>query len=130
MNPLVGLAVVAGLAFVAAGGASPKDPDFARVTSKEMAQELAARGELVRVFLFPTELGGPDVPENVIYISPQAVKGRDSIIDTLDRMVGDGLIERMNVRPEYTGRSIVPNRITFHATGKKNGGYEATLFVW
>lgn len=130
MNPLVGLGIVAAALVALGGGLSSDAPDFSRVTSKAIAQDMAARGRLVRVALFPTELGGPDVPENEVYLPPAVISSREMIVGTLIRFHGEGLITDLYVTPEYKGDSFVPARMVFRATGKKGGGFEATLDVW
>lgn len=130
MNPLLGLALVAAL-FVALGGTIRSDaPDFSRVTSQAIARDMAARGELVPVLLFPAELGGADTPENTVYIPPAVVSSRDMITETLIRFSGDGLITKLTVKPEYRGDSVVPARIVYDATGKGKGGFGGVVEVW
>jgi hypothetical protein len=38
------------------------------VTSREAAEQLAAKGELFKILLFPEEFGGEDVVANVAYV--------------------------------------------------------------
>jgi len=130
MHPLLGFLIAGAALFALGNSASPDRPDFSQVTSKAIAKEMAARGRLVRVALFPTELGGPDVPENEIYLPPAVISSRAMIIGTLDRFAGDGLITDLKVTPDYKGASLVPSRIFFRATGKKKGGFTAELEVW
>ncbi len=106
-------------------------PDFSQVKSRAAAQALADKGELVRILVFPAELGGQDVPENVVYITPEAAQARELIVGTLRRFADDGLIDNLTVKPQYKGDSVVPSRLVMNATSsKKAGGFNPTIEVW
>ena len=106
-------------------------PDFSAVTSLAAAEALARQGKLVRVLLFPAEFGGEDIRENAVYITPEAAAARDLILGTLHRFIKEGLIDKMDVTPDYKGDSFVPSRIVMHAThSKKKGSFEPTIEVW
>lgn len=106
-------------------------PDFSAVTSLAAAKALAAKGRLVEVLLFPAELGGQDLPENRVYITPEAAAAQRLMIGTLQRFVREGLINKMTVEPEYKGDSYIPSRIVMHAThSKKKGGFSPTIEIW
>jgi hypothetical protein len=106
-------------------------PDFSQVKSVAVARALADEGKLVKVLAFPSELGGPDVPENIVYITPEAAYAREMIIGTLRRFADKGLIDKLDVRPEYKGDSVVPSRIVINATSSKKGGaFVPTIEVW
>lgn len=105
--------------------------DFSSVESLAGAGALAARGDLVRVLLFPAEFGGADIAQNVVYITPQAAAQRQLLVGTLRRMVEAGRLDRMNVVPVYKGRSFVPAAITFKAWhSSKDGRFEQTIEIW
>jgi hypothetical protein len=106
-------------------------PDFSAVTSIAAAKALAARGKLVRIYLFPTELGGPDVDENITYVPPEAAAALSLVTGTLQRYVKQGLVDKMDVTPDYKGKSIVPSRIVMNAThSKKPGAFHPTVEIW
>ncbi|MDF0486811.1 hypothetical protein PX554_01610 [Sphingomonas sp. H39-1-10] len=106
-------------------------PDFSAVTSRAAAEALARQGKLVRILLFPAEFGGEDVPENAVYITPEAAAARELILGTLQRFAKEGLIDKLDVTPDYKGDSFVPSRIVMHAThSKKKGSFEPTIEVW
>jgi len=105
-------------------------PDFSDVTSVAMARDRADKGELVKVLAFPAEVGGQDVPENSVYLPPAVVVARDRIVGTIVRFAQDGLLTNLEVKPDYKGKSVVPSRITYHATGKKTGDMDMVLEVW
>lgn len=105
--------------------------DFAAVTSAAAAKKLAAKCELVKVLLFPVELGGKPDAENVVYITPRAVAARALVIRTLTQMVHDGVVNQMTVEPDYRGASFIPICIHIKAwrEGKK-GSFERAIEVW
>nr|WP_206364838.1 hypothetical protein [Sphingomonas populi] len=106
-------------------------PDFSTITSLAAAEALARQGKLVRVLLFPAEFGGEDVRENAIYITPEAAAARALILGTLHRFVTEGLVDKLDVTPDYKGDSFVPSRIVMHAThSTKKGGINPTIEVW
>lgn len=106
-------------------------PDFSSVTSREQALALVRQGRLVRILLFPAELGGEDRVENVSFVSPEAADALALVIGTLKRFTAEGLVNRMTVDPEYRGDSLVPARIVFHAThDRKEGGFHPVVEVW
>jgi hypothetical protein len=125
------LAAPAFVPFAAAQEAIPGAPDFSAVTTKRAAQQLVREGRLVRISLFPTELGGPDNPANVSFITPEAAEVREMVIGTLGRYLEQDLIDRLNVQPDYRGDSIVPSRITMSAShSAREGSIDLEIDVW
>ena len=49
-------------------------PDFASATTPQAVAALAERGQLVKIYLFPREVGGPDDPMNVAWVPPAALR--------------------------------------------------------
>lgn len=85
----------------------------------------------MRIHFFPTELGGPDDPENIGYITPEAAEARRRVIDTLRRLTDKGEVRRMEVTPDYRGDSFIPIRITFKAPRSHDGKpFEEVVEVW
>jgi hypothetical protein len=118
-----------------AGPAAAQDlspPDFSSVTSKAAARKLLRQGRLVEISLFPVELGGPeDEPMNQSYITPEAAIARDLAIGTLVRFFEDGVIDELQVIPEYEGTSVVPRSIAMNATHSEQAGHFNTVIdVW
>ena len=117
--------------FAAAEETQVSAPDFSAVTTKRAAKKLVREGRLVEILYFPAELGGPDEPDNVGYITPQAAEARDAAISTLGDQVERGLVNQMMVSPDYKGESIVPSRITMSARhSEREGTIELTIEVW
>lgn len=109
----------------------PDTPDFSGVTTKAAAQRLVREGQLVEIALFPTELGGPEEPMNMSYITPEAAYVRELVIGTLTRFFEDGVIDQLKVVPEYSGDSIVPRSILMSATQSgQEGHFATTIDVW
>lgn len=106
-------------------------PDFSNVKSRGAALLLENDGKLVKVNLFPSELGGQEIPQNEVYITPEAAGARQMIVGTLVRFVEEGVIDKMTVEPTYKGDSFVPARIVFHAHhSQKAGRFEPVIEVW
>lgn len=107
--------------------------DFAAVTTSAAANRLVREGRLVKIHLFPTELGGP-VKErsNIGYITPEAAEARALLIGTLEHDLDEGLIDQMRVTPDYRGDSIVPARIRFRTwhSRRSGGAIETVVEVW
>src|SRR5262245_61581958 len=94
----------------------PKAPDYSHVTSQEAALKLAVEGKLFKILLFPKEFGGEDVAVNVVYVPAGIPEIKDKITGTLVRFYKDGLIDELDVTPEYKGKSVVPAKIRLKAT--------------
>ena len=125
------LAAPAYAPFAAAQEAIPGAPDFSAVTTKRAAQQLVRQGRLVRISLFPTELGGSGDPMNMSFITPEAADVRDMVIGTLRRFLEQDVIDRLNVQPDYKGDSIVPSRITMSASHSgREGSFNTAIEVW
>lgn len=134
------LAAMIGLAApVHAQEAAAVQPDFSRIESSNFsrieslaaAQELAKKGTLVPVLLFPSEVGGPDVPPNTVYITPEAAAERARAVAAIIAMLEEGKVNQMDVKPTYKGKSFVPSSITMLAWHSQKGGrFEVTISVW
>ena len=111
--------------------AIPGARDFSGVTTKRAARKLVREGSLVEISLFPLELGGPDDPMNESWITPEAAFVRDMVIGTLSRFVEDGVIDHLQVLPDYKGDSIVPSRIAMNASRSgEAGSFNTVIDVW
>lgn len=106
-------------------------PDFSEVTSKTVANKLVREGRLVKIRPFPTELGGPNDPRNILYIPPAVEEARQLLIGTLRRFTDEDLIDKLDVEAEYKGKSIIPSRLRYVATHSRGGKpFEAVVEVW
>lgn len=111
----------------------PNVPDFTAVTTKAAANRLVREGRLVKIHFFPTELGGQaKEPLNIGYITPEAAEARALLIGTLERFRDEGLIDQMQIVPDYKAESIIPTRIRFKAWHRKRDGgeFEGVVEVW
>ena len=89
-------------------------PDFSSITSLKAAEDACREGRLMKTLLFPTELGGQDVPQNVVYVPPDAwEKKGGSTAELLDAVRGG--MRDVAVVPEYCGTSFVPTKIIITA---------------
>lgn len=106
-------------------------PDFSSVTTKAAARRLVREGRLVQVHLFPRELGGPDDPHNIVYVTPEGADALAQIAGTIGRQLQAGLVDQMDVVPDYKGDSIIPSRITLTASHSEGpGSFEAAIEIW
>jgi len=106
-------------------------PQFAHVTSIQLADAEVEKGNLLRIHLFPLELGGADLPANVTYIPIGMEDMWKKVIGTIKKLAAEGLIDGLKVEPEYNGASFVPCRIKFIGTSStKKGGFEPTVELW
>lgn len=128
---LFGALALAPAARAQSAGQVANGPDFSAVTSKAAAVRLARTGELVKIRLFPAELGGPSDPHNIVYIPPAVEEARQLLIGTLRRFTQEDLIDNLDVQVDYKGTSIIPSRIRFVATHSRGGKpFEAVVEVW
>ncbi len=119
------------LAGAAAPARAQERIDYSEVTSLDIAARWAADGRLARILLFPSELGGEDVPPNVSYVPPSALPRRAAAIEALSEEAEQGLIDRMDVRPDYAGRSFVPTRLRFAASHSATGHrFARVVEIW
>ena len=105
--------------------------DFSEVTSLEKAKALEKQAKLFKVLLFPAEFGGEDIPQNVVYVPAGIPEMKNQITGTLVRFFQDGLINQLNVAPEYKGNSFIPSKINLKAWhSEKEGGLNPTIEIW
>lgn len=105
--------------------------DFSHVTSNAITRRLAREGRLVKIYLFPRQLGGPDDPHNIGYVPREAADRLAVATTMLAGQVKHGTIDRMDVVPDYKGRSFVPSRITMTARkGDGPGVFERVIEIW
>ena len=93
-------------------------PDFASATTPQAVAALAERGQLVKIYLFPREVGGPDDPMNVAWVPPAALRQAEAVTDEIIALLEQGKVDSLDVQPEYKGDSRVPSRIRYIATHK------------
>jgi hypothetical protein len=105
--------------------------DFSQVDSLEKAQALYREGKLERLYLFPLEFGGKEIPQNILYVPPGIAAIKQQIDGTIGSMVQEGLVSQYAAEPEYKGDSFVPSKIkiiTSHA--EKPGRFNPTINIW
>jgi hypothetical protein len=104
-------------------------PDYSHVDSREKAEELVARGELVRMLLLPAEFGGDDDPGNVVYVPPFVVdlKRRHDMNIVLPLIEAEK-VTRYQAAPHYEGASHVPSSIEIRAS--EPGDVQVTYEIW
>lgn len=105
--------------------------DFSHIDSIEKVQEVAERGELYPILLFPEVFGGEAIEVNTVYVPSGIPETQNQIIGTIVRFVEEGLVDSMRVIPEYKGESYVPCSITIHTSKAGNpGAFNPTIEIW
>lgn len=61
-------------------------PDFSPVTSVQQAEDLVRRSDIEPLLLLPSEFGGLEVPENVVYV-PAGISALKERIDQGDSFI-------------------------------------------
>lgn len=93
--------------------------NFDSIQSLSDAEQACHKGLLRKVLLLPVELGGTDMPENVVFVPDHAAAIKDDITLELLVAVQRGMIN-VSIVPEYRGNSFVPTRIIISAA--RDGG--------
>lgn len=103
--------------------------DFSSITSLKMAEHASKDARLLKTLLIPEELGGRDLPENVVFIPPGAKEAKDrATLDLIGARMG---VTEITVVPEYRDASFVPSRIFI--TAARPGAppeYELEIGIW
>ena len=104
-------------------------PDFSHVNSVKAAEDLVRRGDIERLLLLPSEFGGVEVPENVIYV-PTGIGAMKERIDrnVVGPLVAEGKITRYSAVPEYQGDSFIPIAIRIEASDP--GAFSTVINIW
>ena len=104
-------------------------PDFSEIDSLAKAEELLRRGELEKLFLFPLEFGGQDIPQNTLYV-PVGIAAIKSGVDNniISPLVADGKLTSYSAVPEYQGDSFIPIAIKIVASDP--GEFTTRINVW
>lgn len=106
-------------------------PDYSNITSREIAETMANRGELVRMLLVSSDFGGEFRQENMIYVPPFVAEIKQDTDDNVIRpMVVAGKSISYRVEPEYVGNSFVPVAITILASEPEAGQFHSHIKIW
>jgi hypothetical protein len=104
-------------------------PDFSAVDSRAKAEELVSRGELHKLLLMPAEFGGPDIPQNTVYVPAFAAEMKTHIDrNIVAPLVANRTTTQYEAAPQYEGRSFVPISIKIVATNP--GSFTANVAIW
>jgi hypothetical protein len=103
-------------------------PDFSTVDTRDKAMEMSRLGKLEKLFLFPKEFGGRDIPENTLYVPIGFVVIKSDIErNIIAPLVQAGKITRYVARAEYQGTSGIPIAIEI---ATEPGKFRATIKIW
>jgi len=104
--------------------------EFSSITSFKAAEDACREGRLMKTLLFPAELGGRDIPENVVYVPPEAWEMKSDATAELVDAVRGGMCD-VAVVPEYRGRSFVPVKIAITAAHSGlSHPYRLEIRIW
>jgi hypothetical protein len=104
--------------------------EFSSVVSLKDAEDACRRGHLTKAFLLPSELGGQDRPDNVVYIPSHISEMKNSSTAELLSAIRGGMSD-VAIVPEYRGMSFVPAKITITAAiPGMPPGYKLEIGIW
>jgi hypothetical protein len=104
---------------------------FPNLRARGDAEGLVPLGQLVKIYLWPIELGGKESVDNLIYVTPEAAEAHAAITGDLRRFLLVANENEMEIRSECEGGSVVPTRIRFSARHKRGGPrFERVIEVW
>jgi len=108
-----------------------KTPDFSAIDSREKALALLREGKLERLYLFPPEFGGKEIPQNTLYVPVGFAAIKSQIDGTIAQMVKEGAVSQYAVVPEYKGDSFIPSKIKITTSNpEKPGAFNPTINIW
>lgn len=104
----------------------PNGPDFSVVDTQAKAKALAKQGTLEPLYLLPPEFGGPQSPQNTLYVPVGVARIKQGIdLNQIMPLIEQGEEIEYDVQPEYQGESVVPIALTVNA-----GRINATINIW
>ena len=92
---------------------------YSAVDSNQKAQELFAKGKLVKMYLMPLAFGGEDSPMNTLFVPEFANNKKNSFDSKLRGMIQSGLELEYSASPEYKGSSFIPGKLVINVTGDR-----------
>ncbi|RAO78207.1 hypothetical protein CA260_10415 [Dyella jiangningensis] len=104
--------------------------DFSNVRTWGRAEELFACGRLDRIFLWPPELGGKDLPSNICFVPRKAARLKTLVDGTVMAHMREGRICRYTALPEYKGGSFIPARIVIKAWKSDKQASTSIIEIW
>ena len=106
--------------------------DWSSVTTPEQVRDLVRQGVLEPMLLLPAAYGGKEQPMNVVHVPRGLVALREqTVLGTVNQMIGDGVADSYTTDVEYRGDSQIPAALHIHATGSgSTGGFHPTLTIW
>lgn len=108
-----------------------KTLDYSHVTSLKIAQELAEKGELEKILLFPEAFGGEDIPVNVLYVPLEIAEIKAQLTETTINYMEQNLINKLEVLPTYKGDSFIPATIEMKMWhSDKEGIFNPIINIW
>lgn len=106
-------------------------PDFSAVDSNEKVQSLFAEDKLEKLYLFPLDYGGEDIPLNVVFV-PSGIGQLKAQIDAkVGKLLEEGLVSNYEAKPEYKGNSFIPSKINVKASHPaRSAEFKYSVDIW
>ena len=104
-------------------------PDFSGIDTREKALAMVEEGKLEPLYLMPPEFGGPEHPQNTVYV-PIGIADikRGTDLNIIAPLIQSGDIQKYSAVPEYRGSSFVPIAIKIEATDPKR--FRSEINIW
>lgn len=120
------------LSLMIAGGAmASTELDFSSVDSRDKAIKMVEQGTLQPMFLFPIELGGQEAASNVVFVPVGIPDIQNKLTGTIIDFAQEGLIDSLQVSPEYKGDSFVPSKINITTSLEgKSTEFNPVIDIW
>jgi hypothetical protein len=103
-------------------------PDYSHIDSKEKAEQLYARKELVKLHLLPLDWGGEDAALNTIYVPEFAFEQKCTIDAMIEELLEAGYNLSYTASPEYKGNSFIASKLLIKVRGDRE--LDASIEIW
>ena len=107
---------------------NPNSVDYSTINDRITAEELGSKGLLRKIYLFPLDFGGQELEANLVYAPRAAALQKQKIDRKIGALAQQGKINHYAARPEYTGKSFIPQKIVIEASGQVT--VQETVRVW
>ena len=104
--------------------------EYSYISSLARAEISCKEGHLKKAFLLPTEFGGEVVPENIVYLPPDAWDMKNQTTAELHDAIASGMSD-IQILPEYLGASFVPAKLIVTAARPGHAPeYRNEIWIW
>lgn len=86
--------------------------DFYSIDSIEKAIELADKGSLESIYLFPIQFGGEEEMYNVAFVPEGISEIKDEVDGFVENLLVEGLAASYECNIDRKGNSVIPSKLT------------------